>query len=247
MIDSYLSGDVYLAFAKLAGMVPPDGTKEEFKRERNLAKSLTLGISYLMSKYGLAHKLTQDSGVEWDEESAQGMIDDFYNAYPSLKEFQDWIKEIYREDGYLKLPCGWYLIGDNENERSVANCPVQGFGASVMRKAVDMAVSQGLYIPFTLHDALYIEYRIGEEDQIAILAECMREAFAYYFEEEKKSLAREIRLDPFAWSPNYERDSEFVLKNGLKIPCSNLYIDDRAIKEWEKFSQYFEVPVTEML
>lgn len=248
MIESYLSGDVYLAFGKLAGIIPPDGTKEKFKRERDLCKSTVLGISYLMSKYGLAFKLSQDSGHEWTEDEAQDMIDRFYEAYPSLKEFQTWIIDIYRQDQFLKLPCGWYLFGDNPNERSVANCPIQGFGASIMRKAVDMAVSRGLYVPFTLHDALYIEYPVGQEHQISILADCMREAFAFYFDDKEiKDLARKIRLDPFAWSPDYEKDSEIILTDGMKVPVSNLYIDERAIADWDSFSKYFNAPDTELI
>ena len=40
MYNAYKSGDVYLYFAKLAGAVPWDGTKEEYKAERNLFKSI---------------------------------------------------------------------------------------------------------------------------------------------------------------------------------------------------------------
>lgn len=39
MLKAYHSGDPYLYFAKLAGAVPKDGTKEEYSRERNLFKS----------------------------------------------------------------------------------------------------------------------------------------------------------------------------------------------------------------
>ena len=45
MLWAYASGDVYLALAKLAGAVPQDGTKSEYKAERDLFKATTLGIS----------------------------------------------------------------------------------------------------------------------------------------------------------------------------------------------------------
>ncbi len=253
MIDSYLSGDVYLAFAKLAGMVPPDGTKDKYKKERDLCKATVLGISYLMSKYGLAIKLTNDTGEEWSEDEAQDMIDIFYDAYPILKDFQDWIVEVYQDQGCWKLPCGWYLWGDNENFRSVSNCPVQGFGASVMRKAVDLATQRGLYVPFTLHDAVYIEYKVGEEHKIKILHDCMREAFRYYVEENYPEdrqkfgdIADKIKLDPFAWSLDYEKDSEIVVED-LTIPASNIYIDERSINDYLLFSKYFEDNVGDIL
>jgi DNA polymerase-1 len=240
MIESYLSGDVYLAFAKLTGAVPENATKDTHKRERNLAKSTVLGLSYMMSKYGLALKLSQDTGRTWTEEEAQEQIDVFYEAYPKLKKFQAETLKHYVEEGQIKLPCGWYVWGDNENTRSVNNVPVQGMGACIMRKAVQLAMDQGIYVCMTLHDALYIEYPVGQEIQIKQLAECMRQAFAMYFEDYQKDTALKIKLDPYAWSPNYEADSELDI-DGWKVPCSNIYLDERAISDFNKFSQYFEI------
>jgi DNA polymerase family A len=250
MIDSYLSGDVYLAFAKLAGMVPPEGTKETHKKERNLAKSTVLGISYLMSKYGLAIKLSGDSGEEWTEDDAEEMISAFYEAYPDLDEYQKQVLEEYAESGYLKTPCGWYLWGDNENFRSVTNFPIQGFGASVMRKAVDLAVAKGVDVVLTLHDALYIIFDEGDYNKLNLLAEAMTEAFAFYFPEPLKETARKIKLDPFIWGPSmpaptFNKKGEPVFEEvdigGVlgEVAVSNLYIDDRSMSDYHNFSKYF--------
>lgn len=246
MINSYLSGDVYLAFAKLAKMVPHTATKESHKRERDLCKATVLAISYLMSKYGLAIKLTNDTGDDWNEDDAEEMLDMFFDAYPNLETYQEWIQDIYEKDKFIKLPCGWYIWGDNDNFRSVTNVPVQGMGASILRKAVDLAVGRGLTVSFTLHDAVYIEYDIGNEYQIEVLHECMKEAFIFYFEEDKKELAAQIKLDPFAWSPEYEKDSELVLKN-ITVPCTDVYVDDRSIRDYNAFSKYFEDPIGNIL
>jgi len=43
LLLAYLSGDVYLAFAKQAGLVPSDATKVSHKAERDLCKSTVLG------------------------------------------------------------------------------------------------------------------------------------------------------------------------------------------------------------
>lgn len=239
MIQAYLSGDPYLAFGKIAGIIPPDGTKATHKFERNACKSTVLGISYLMTKYGLAIKLSNDTGREWDEDEAQEQIDLFYEAFPDLAEYQTWIQECYREDGYIKLPCGWYMFGDNPNHRSVTNMRIQGFGASVMRKAVDLAVAQGCNVSFTLHDALYIEDEIGAEHKIKVLRDCMREAFAHYFPDEQKDVARKIKLDPFAWSPDFKPDSEIDV-GGWLVPANDLYLDERAERDYKLFSRYFD-------
>ncbi len=126
MIEAYLSGDPYLYFGIQSGMIPEGGTKQTHNLEREAAKSTTLGISFLMSKYGLAIKLSSDTGVEYTEDDAQELIDLFYETYPDLKIYQDEVVELYQEQGYLKLKCGWYIFGDNENFRSVTNVPTQG-------------------------------------------------------------------------------------------------------------------------
>ena len=247
MYNAYCSGDVYLSFAITCGMVPEGGTKDEYKKERNLCKSTVLGLSYLMSKFGLANKLTLDSGEEWDKDAAQEMIDLFYTTYPELKKYQTGIIEQYAGDGYLRLEDGWYHWGDNDNFRSATNFTVQGVAAAIMRKAVKLAFERGLYVCITLHDALYIEYKVGNEQQIETLAWCMKQAFQDYFEDETmKKWASSIRLDPFAWGPSYE-GKETIETNAMVIDCGALYIDDRAKSDYEKFKKYFDPRAEDLL
>jgi ketosteroid isomerase-like protein len=247
-IEAYASGDVYLAFAKAAGMVPKDATKQSHKPERELAKAAVLGMSYLMSKIGLAKKLTADTGKEVTESEAQELIDAFYEVYWELKEWQEKIQEQYIDDGFLKLPCGWYMWGPNDalgnegndNFRSICNVPVQGFGASILRKAVSLCVQRGLKPIITLHDALYIEYDAGDFKALDTFHECMKEAFIFYFPESEKHNAAKIKMDAFSWSPDYQADGEIVTPAGRKISVSNIYIDERAQDEYDQFSKYFE-------
>ena len=44
MIEAYKSGDPYLAFAKQAGAVPPDATKQSHGPQRELFKACVLGV-----------------------------------------------------------------------------------------------------------------------------------------------------------------------------------------------------------
>lgn len=254
MIEAYLSGDPYLYGAKLAGVIPQAGTKESHKIERDLFKNTYLGINYGMTKYGLAIKLTNDTGREYTEEDAQDQIDLFEETY---EDYIEWKKEL--EQDYLsgevaiRLPCGWRMWNDNQNIRSVLNVPIQGFGASIMRKAVDIAVGYGCKVIFTLHDAIYIEDEVGNEIMIGYLYDAMREAFQYYFKGTPYcGVAGKIKLDPFAWSPDYKKDSELTVYNTageacLNVPCSNLYIDERAINEYERFKIYFNKSDTDLV
>ena len=50
MIAAYNSGDPYLAFAKQAGAVPEDATKESHAAERELFKTCVLGVQYGMGE-----------------------------------------------------------------------------------------------------------------------------------------------------------------------------------------------------
>lgn len=246
MIAAYLSGDPYLYGAKLAGAVPWSGTKETHKRERDLFKNTYLGILYGMTKYGLAIKLTNDTGRVYTEDEAQEQIDIFEDTFPDYMIWKQEISEAYIDGGGIILPDGWRMYGDNDNIRSVQNVPVQGFGACVMRKAVDLAVDKSVTVLFTLHDAIYMYGEVGQEYKIGWLKDAMRVGFQHYFPKNLKETAGEIKLDPFAWSPDYKKDSELDI-DGWKVPSSNLYIDERSLEDYNMFSKYFEAPVTDLL
>lgn len=246
MIQAYLSGDPYLYGAKLAGAIPADGTKESHKLERDVFKNTYLGILFGMTKYGLSVKLTNDTGRVFTEDDAQEQIDIFEDMFQRYMNWKADIIESYQDGGALSLPCGWRIFGDNENMRSVANVPMQGFGASAMRKAVDMAVDKGVSVIFTLHDAIYMEGDVGNESQILDLRDAMIDGFKYYFDDELKETAGKIKLDPFAWSPDYDKDSELIIK-GWKVPCSDLYLDERAATDYNKFSKYFHSADSDLL
>lgn len=238
MLDAYESGDVYLYFAKLAGAVPKDGTKSQYKAERDLFKATVLGLSYLMSKYGLANKLTLDTGRKYTEDEAQEFIDLFYEKFSALEDFQEKTMLDYQIEGLTRLADGWYVFGDNENFRSVCNVPSQGTGAVVMRRAVDIAVRKyNLKVIITLHDALYIECDEDDFSAIDKLDAAMKEAFVNTIPHPRAKL---IGTDIGAWGDVFEEDAEFTTPAGKKFHASKIYIDDRAIDEYKKFNKYFD-------
>lgn len=240
MIEAYESGDVYLAFGKMIGYIPAHGTKISHKMERDVCKQVVLALSYMMTKYGLAHALTVATGRVWDVDEAQTLIDQFDEAF---SDFAEWRKETiatYRDDKFIKLPCGWYMFGDNPNERSVGNVSLQGLGASLLRKSVALAQDKGLDVVFTLHDAIYIEYDAHDFKAIDVLKECMIEGFTHYFDGDMKELARMIRIEGETWSSEYEGlDKKIKTPKGFEVECEVVHIDPRAKKEYELFNKYF--------
>src|SRR6266550_3855799 len=59
MQAAYASGDPYLTFAKQAGAVPADATKDTHKVERELFKTCALGVQYGMEAPSLALRIAQ--------------------------------------------------------------------------------------------------------------------------------------------------------------------------------------------
>lgn len=248
MIKAYLSGDPYFYFAQVAGAIPWGAKKEDYKEERNAYKNTCLGIAYAMTKFGLAIKLTNDVGRVYSEDEAEGLIEQFEDAFPDLQDYKQQIADDYWQNRMITLPCGWRMFGDNDNQRSVKNVPTQGEGASIMRKAVDLAVMDGVKVIKTLHDAIYIEGDVGKESDILKLKKAMVDGFINYFPEDQKEVAGKIKLDPFMWGSDYKRDSEILIgKEKWQVPCSDIYIDERSFKDYEMFSKYFNKSEIDLL
>lgn len=215
-----------------------------------------------MTKYGLSAKLTADTGVKHSEDDAQELIDTFEELFPDFTKWRKDMIDEYEQGNAIRTLDGWVVWPDNDNPRSVGNAPIQGAGASIMRKAVDIAVTRyGIKVIFTLHDAIYIEGKRGEEGDMLKLYTAMQEGFAYYFQGTKyEHIAKKIKLDPKAWG-EYFPDPKEEIKDGkkvkvhheitvgkfLKVPVSKIHIDSRALNDYNRFSKYFSEPETDLL
>ncbi len=246
MVQAYASGDVYLYFAKDVKMVPKEATKDSHSYERDLCKGTVLGISYLMSKIGLSRKLTNDTGKPVTEDEAQYLINSFEDSF---QDFANGRREAIDEyasgvSSYVRLPCGWYMWGDNPNPRSVGNVPIQGSGASILREAVARAQRRGCRVIFTLHDAIYIEapFEVYEE-AMDDLAASMKEAFCFYFEGKQRKQAELIRLEGKVWGPDFQEETlAYTSPSGIPYTTSKIHIDKRAKKEFDTYKDYMTNP-----
>lgn len=236
MMAAYESGDVYLAFAKAAELVPENATKTSHGKLRDAAKALVLGISYDMSATGLAPRLTRALGEPVSEDRAAELIDAFYDTYPGYADWKQETLQEYGEDGFLTLPDGWIMFGDNPNRRSVGNFPIQGLGAVVMREAVRRAQDSGLNILWTLHDALYMESVSYDTKAISSLQMAMTEAFEGVMSRYGKTLP--IRLEGESWSVDYKSRKPFL--PGIEFLAS--YVDAKGKKDLERYEPFFTLP-----
>lgn len=241
MYKAYESGDVYLYFAKLAGAVPWDGTKAQYKKERNLFKSTVLGISYNMGAVALGKKLTADTGESKSTEDAQELIEKFQTAFPKFTEWNETNLQSYRDGNPIIMPDHWAMLLDNRNWRSVNNVPIQGAGASIMRLAVKYAYEREVKIIYTLHDALYAEFNNKDIEIVDTLYDCMKDAFVdVWTNEQQREWASIIRQDIDVWGPGMcELYLSPVTPKGREFKLQDIYIDERSEAEYERFKKYF--------
>jgi DNA polymerase I-like protein with 3'-5' exonuclease and polymerase domains len=239
MIDAYASGDVYLAYGKEIGVIPKEGTKSSHGKQRDAQKPVILGWQYWSTGFGLSITLNEQLGkLEYTPESAQLLLDKLDSVYSKFAEFRNRTIEEYKVRKYVRLRDGFYMHGNNPNPRSVGNMPVQGMGAAIMRKAVQLAQDAGLNVIFTLHDALYIMFDSNDITAMDTLRRCMKEAFVFYYEGDLKEKASMIRMDGKAWSLDFE-DGGITTKDNFKIEVQKIFVDKRSKKQYDSFSKYF--------
>jgi len=239
MIDAYQSGDPYMATAILAGAAPKGATKASHKLVREKFKSTVLGISYLMGSAGLAKKLSQDTGLPHDEEDAQTLINLFQNTYSTYNQWRHQVYKDYKSKKYLRLPCGWLMFGDNQNRRSVSNCPVQGAGSSGMRESVARAQDRGLHVAFTLHDELCVLAKIKDVERAAdALADSMDEGFKHYFPRYSDH-EKTCRLSAKIWSPGFKENQVINTRWFPDQKVMTKCVND-SHPDYVKYKKYFE-------
>lgn len=246
MLEAYKSGDVYLYFAKDTGAVPKEATKKSHPEMRDRYKSSVLGMSYLMGCKGLANKVTNDTGVYTSPKQAQVIIDQFDRTFSTYAAWRAERIEEYvqaQRQGYgatIRLGDGWRMFGDNPNYRSVANIPIQGFGAVAMRCAVARAQNAGLDVLMTLHDAIYPEIDFGDWGKIDLFCACMDKGFEdavrMSFGGKLPAHYTPCRQDPQAWGPDFGDMEEITTPGGLVIPVQSRYADKRAKKELARWA-----------
>lgn len=236
MIDSYVTGDVYLAFGKLAGMIPEAGTKESHRKEREICKTIILGMSYGMTSMGLAPRLSAAMGQVYQPDDVQKYVDLFEEAYPEYRRWKFDTLRSYEDNSFLQLSDGWTMWGDNDNNRSVTNFMVQGEGAVILRESVRLCQNAGLDVVATVHDSIVIEC---DSDAAGIGVSQLREAMVQGFENVMSKYGRTvpIRVEGECWSQDF--DVSGLSKHG--VTYTKEFIHEKAVADYEKYKEFLVV------
>jgi hypothetical protein len=212
LMDAYQSGDVYLAFAKQAGLAPASATKKTHKKIRDQCKALVLGTQYGMSSYGLAQRIGRP------EIYARRLLETHQRTYPQFWEWSRGAVDTAMLSGKLETVFGWTIyVGSNANSRALQNFPCQGNGAEMLRLTCCMATEAGLKLCAPIHDAVLLEAPLNSLDaDIAKLQTIMGEA-------------SRIVLDGFEVRTDIE-----------VVRWPDRYMDGRGVEMWNRVTRLLD-------
>ena len=151
MLEAYRSGDPYLEFAKQAGAVPPDATKQSHATERELFKVCALAVQYGMGEQGLALRLGKPPVV------ARDLLRAHAETYSQFWKWSDRSVDRAVIAGNIYSTFGWTLqLGVGANPRALRNFPMQANGAEMLRLACCLITERNIELGAPVHDAVMI-------------------------------------------------------------------------------------------
>ena len=159
LMEAYASGDVYLAFAKRAGLAPDDATKATHKHVRDRCKAVVLGVQYGMAAEGMAARI----GISTAE--ARDLLTRHKRAFPKFWAWSGGAVDHAMLYGRIDSVFGWSIhVGPDCKPRSLMNFPMQANGAEMLRLACCLATEAGLTVCAPVHDAILLEAPIDRLD-----------------------------------------------------------------------------------
>jgi hypothetical protein len=170
LLEAVASGDPYIFFAKMAGMVPDDATKDSHPAARDVCKRCMLGVNYGMAARTLAFRIRAPL------HDAEDLLRQHRAIFPRFWEWSGDAVRVASLFGYLDLAFGWRVHdGPDTSPTSLMNAPMQGNGSEMMRLAAIGAVRSGIQVDAVIHDAFLVE---GDVDQIEDTADAMSKTMA---------------------------------------------------------------------
>lgn len=165
MMDAYVSGDPYLAFAIQAGAAPIGATKQTHKEVRELFKICALAVQYGMGEESLARRIGQSPA------HARELLRLHRATYPKFWSWSEGAVNHAMLRGWLQTVYGWRVrVGTDANPRSLANFPVQANGAEMLRLACCLLTEAGIEVCAPVHDAVLVEGPADEIEEIVARA-----------------------------------------------------------------------------
>jgi hypothetical protein len=157
MVEAYQTGDSYLAFAKQAGAVPPDATKNTHRAVREQFKQCVLGVQYGLEEQSLAVRIGQPAIL------ARQLLRLHYEIYCVFWKWSDAVLDHAMLYGWQSTLFGWRnWVFPDPNPRSIRNFPMQAHGAEMLRLACCLGTENGVRVCAPIHDAVLIMAPISQ-------------------------------------------------------------------------------------
>jgi len=172
MIQAYETGDAYLAFAKQAGAVPDNATKQSHGVQREQFKECSLAVQYGMKAISLGARLNLPPVY------AEELLRAHRRTYKQFWGWSDRGQDYAALYGNLWTVFGWVLrSGPQIKPNTFRNFPMQGNGAEMLRLACCLAAEKGVRVCGPVHDALLVEAPLEEvDDVLAVTQQAMVKA-----------------------------------------------------------------------
>jgi hypothetical protein len=208
MMGAYLTGDVYLGFAKDAGLAPPDATAETHSEVRDLCKTLVFLLNYGGGDELLADRL----GVSRSRAAALKAL--HQATYATFWRGSDATTASAYANKFICSTFGWPLhVTAADRPQSIINYPMQSSGGDMMRIAAIAATEEGILLAAPVHDAFLI---LAPIDRLEHDIERMRAIM------ERAGAAVTGGMPVFA-----------DLKTEMKVLPGSRYRDKRGTKMWD--------------
>jgi DNA polymerase I len=205
MMEAYTSRDPYLTFAKQAGAVPQDATKQSHAKQREQFKACVLAVQYGMGEVSLASRIGQSTAM------ARHLLQLHHETYQVFWKWSDGVVDHAMLRGKLWTTFGWTIqTGKAPNPRSLRNFPMQANGAEMLRLACCFATERGIRVCAPVHDAILVEAPLEDiETTIIATQQAMSDASAHVL-------------------------AGFRLRSDSKIVrYPDRYMDERGMKMWD--------------
>lgn len=156
MMEAYRSGDPYLEFAKMAGSVPPNATKQSHPVERDRYKVAALGILMGMG--------AEQIGVQTMTCGATGarLLRQHKEFFSDYWEWSDAQVDRAMLGEVLTSEFGWALHPFHDRPTTYRNFKLQANGADMLRLAVIAITERDIRLCAMIHDAVLIEAPIAQ-------------------------------------------------------------------------------------
>ena len=174
MIDAFNKDeDIHTSTASRIFNINKDKVSRE---QRSNAKTVNFGIIYGVSAFGLSQQ------TDLNRKESKILIDNYYENYPTLKEYMSKQIDFARENGYVETLMGRrrYLTNINSqngmirsaDERNAVNAPIQGSAADIIKiamKNIFNILNEKQFkskMILQVHDELVFDVHLSELDKI---------------------------------------------------------------------------------